>query len=411
MLRISFLWTGLLACLALPVSASPVNMSQSLNTYMQRVWEQHPNINAAQAALDAARQRAEAAGQPLYNPELELEAEKTDINTFSVGISQTIDWGGKRGAQQQIGNAEIQLSKADLAITKQQVSAEVLTALVHYQTAQRHLQLAQHRAELTERLTETIEQRFSAGDIGQLDVALARVAHSQSRMQLATHKAETVKLYGELLSVSGLEQEHWPSLLEVPLKPQKNPVRDELLSQLPHLIAQQSRVQIAKSATGLAKANRSTEPTLGLRGGREDTENLIGLSLSFPLMVRNNFSAEVKAASADVIQQEQTLMDIHRRVSARFDGSLERFRLIHAAWQTWKDGDAALLTQQMDLLQHIWKAGEINTSEFLLQAGQNVDAQEAATDLVGDMWLAWIDWLDASGQINDWIKNTDLHQI
>lgn len=411
MLRILSLWAGMLSCLAFPVSASPVNVSQSLNTFMQRVWEQHPNINAAQAALDAARQHAEAAGQPLYNPELELEAEKTDINTYSVGISQTIDWGGKRGVQQQIGNAEIQLAQADLAISRQQVSVDVLTSLVLYRTAQRYLQLAQHRTELTERLTDTIENRFSAGDIGQLDVALARVAHSQSRMQLAKYKTEKAKLHAELLSVSGLEQEQWPTLLEVPLKPQNNTVRDELLSQLPHLIAQQSRVQIAKFVTGLAQANRSADPTLGLRGGREDTENLIGLSLSFPLMVRNNFSAEVKAASADVIQQEQILMDVYRRVSARFDGNLEQFRMIHAAWQEWKNGDAGLLNQQMELLQNIWKAGEISTSEYLLQAGQNVEAQETATELLGDMWLAWIDWLDASGQINDWIKNTDLHNI
>jgi len=411
MLRIPLIWAGLLVCLALPVSASPVNMPPSLNTFMQRVWEQHPNIGAAQAALDAAYARAKASSLPLYNPELELDAEKTDINTFSVGVSQTLDWGDKRGAQQRIGKAEVQLAQADFALVQQQVSTEVLTALVHYRTALHLLQLAQHRAELTEKLTETIEQRFSAGDIGQLDVALARVAHSQSRMQMAKHKAETAKLRAELVSVSGLPQENWPSLLEVPLVPPKNPARDELLSQLPLLIAQQSRVQIAKSATGLAQANRSTEPTLGLRGGREDTENLIGLSLSIPLMVRNNFSAEVKAASSDVIQQEQILLDIHRRASARFDGSLEKFRLIHTAWREWKDADAALLIQQMQLLQDIWEAGEISTSEFLLQAGQNVDAQEMATELAGDMWLAWVDWLDASGQINDWIKNTNLHQI
>ena len=157
----------------------------------------------------------------------------------------------------------------------------------------------------------------------------------------------------------------------VPLGPPKNAAREGLLAQLRVVSAQQSRVQVAKAAAGLAQANRSTEPTLGLRGGREDSESLIGLSLSIPLMVRSNFSDEVKAASSDVIQQEQILMDIHRRASARFDGSLERFGLIHGAWGNWKDGDAALLTQQMQLLQDIWKAGEISTSEFLLQAGQD----------------------------------------
>jgi cobalt-zinc-cadmium efflux system outer membrane protein len=369
---------------------------------MQQIWEQHPEISVAQAALEVARAQAEAAGQPLYNPELELDVEKTDINAFSVGINQALDWGDKRGAQQNIGNAEIGLAQAELAQVRQQLGVEVLRSLAQYRTTLNLLELAKRRAKFTGRLVETTEQRFAAGDIGQLDVALARVAHSQARMQVAKFAAQTAIRRAALAAV-GAASSQWPRLPGQAPSPPESLARDALLAKLPALRVAQAQVQIAKSATGLARANRSTTPTLGVRGGREDRETLLGLSLSVPLMVRNRFAAEVTAASQHAVQQEQRLLAKYRRAAARLDGNLAAYRLTFNAWRHWKKTDEASLNQQLQLLQHIWKSGEISTSEYLLQAEQNVDAQEAAVELEGDMWITWMDWLDASGQLEAWI--------
>jgi len=418
MLRNPLLWASLMACLTLPVgtafSATDNDKPQRLSAFIQQIWQQHPEIAAAQARLEAARAQAEAAGQPLYNPELELDAEKTDINTFSIGVNQSLDWGDKRGAQRAIGTAEIQLAQAELARMRQRLGSEVLTALAQYQTRRNLLALSHHRVELTGQLVETTKQRFAAGDIGQLDVALARVAHSQARMQMARHEAEIATGRAALLAASGgsypeKSMEHWPDMPAQIPSPPENPARDESLAKLPALRIAQAQVQLAKSTTGLARTNRSTVPTLGVRGGRVDKQTLLGLSLSIPLMVRNSFTAEVNAASQQTVQHEQQMLADFRRSAARLDGSLIAYRTQFDAWQDWKKIDEANLNQQFQLLQTIWKSGEISTSEYLLQAGQNVDARETAVELKGDVWAAWLDWLDASGNLEAWITQLSQH--
>jgi cobalt-zinc-cadmium efflux system outer membrane protein len=65
----------------------------ALSALFAQVLRSNPRVAAARAAVDAARARERAADRPLFNPELELDAETPDTSTASVGISQTIDWG------------------------------------------------------------------------------------------------------------------------------------------------------------------------------------------------------------------------------------------------------------------------------------------------------------------------------
>ena len=89
------------ACLVSPmVSAeSSVDADSALSGWINGVLSQNPEVQAAQAAADAAGGRLRAADQPLFNPELEFEYESSDVDTTTGGISQTIDWSGKREAR------------------------------------------------------------------------------------------------------------------------------------------------------------------------------------------------------------------------------------------------------------------------------------------------------------------------
>ncbi len=401
---------GLLACLVLPTWAAPPPTSPAIDDLLQQVWESHPGIQAAQSAIDAARARGAAAGKPIYNPELEVDAERTAVNTISVGINQTIDWGDKRGAQRQMGNSEVHIAQAELASLHQQVASEVLTALASYQSAQEQRQLARRYSELMGQLVETTEQRYAAGDLGQLDVALARVAYSESRMQVARREAEVATQQASLVAASSLSLSQWPSLPSPPPAPPAEPQRDALLARLPQLIAQQARIANARGGIELARASRSADPTFGLRGGAEENDLLLGLNFSIPLNVRNNFTAEVTAASQQAVQEEKILLDLHRLAASRFNGSLSVYRLTHRAWRQWQDAGQGNLTQQLNLVQRIWEAGELSTTNYLLQTGQNINTQITAAELKGDLRLAWVEWLRASGQIGAGSKDGSIHE-
>ena len=64
-----------------------------------------------------------------------------------------------------------------------------------------------------------------------------------------------------------------------------------------------ARAQTARAAVRQADLDRRADPTFGIKGGREDEENLIGLRLSIPLQFRNDFGARVDADLGAIEQQ------------------------------------------------------------------------------------------------------------
>lgn len=301
---------------------------------------------------------------------------------------------------------EVQAAMAVLAEVRQQTGVEILTALANYQMANQLRKLAQERVELLQQLRENTRQRQAAGDISELDVALAQVAFSEAQMQLAHQQAELATQQATLIAACGLPFEYWPAFPDTPALPARID-DDALLAKLPALMRLTARWQTAKAGMPLIQASRAINPTIGLRGGREASENLIGLSLSIPLQIRNHYRAEIRAASIHSLEAEKILLDARQRAAAHLTGSQQRYQLIYDAWQNWQKTGQTTLNQQLQLLKRIWQAGELSTAEYLLQAKQNVDAREAAIELAGDMRLAWTDWLSASGQIETWLHNKE----
>ncbi len=413
---------GVCACLALPAWAITVpeqreiQLSISANAarkadpplqaFIQQVWAQSPAVQGAQAAVEAAQAKAEGASKPLHNPALELDAERTDINTTSIGFSQTLDWSGKRGAFTRVAGLEAQEAEANLLEVRQRIAVETLDALVRYFTARRMQALALSRSLLMKEFIDAVKQRQAAGDMGALDVTLAQVAFSESLMAQATSESELAEAGAALQAVSGLTMAYWPKLPSELIPPPKH-VDPALLESLPELVVLQSRVQAAKARIDLAKREGRVDPTIGIRAGREDSESLVGLSLEIPLFVRNNRKAEVRTASHEAVAREQAYRDAYRRADARLTGALGRYENTTNAWRAWVATGQQAHNKQMNLLEQMWRVGELSATDFLIQAKQNIDTQTAATTLSGEVWRAAIGWLEAAGRIERWLGLAD----
>lgn len=385
------------------INSGTAHPSPALVEFMQKVLDSHPEIQALQNTFLAAKAKRNAADQPLYNPEMEFELERTDINTFSVGVSQALDWGNKRSASIDIADAEIRLVEAELMQLRFNLTEKIFNVLVDLQAAQKLQKLARKRVELMQEFLSNTEKRQQAGDVGIQDVALAKVALSEAKMQLASSEAQQAENLAELQAASGIISNDWPLLVQEPPKSEQMQTLDSYLNQSPSLIALRTRLVMAKSNTRLAKAQRKADPTLGLRAGAEDSEVLLGFTFSVPLNLRNTYSAEVEVANQETLQIEQLLLAETQRARAHIQGAHHRYALIYAAWQSWKETGETSLQQQMDLIQTIWKSGEMSTADYLVQAKQNVDARETAVELYSQMWQAWIEWLSVSTQIENWI--------
>ena len=78
-------------------------LSSTLPTFVHAVLEDNPQLLAARSAVDAAQARTRAAGRPLYNPELELDAETARAirrawvsHKLSIGRTSAVHAAGSR---------------------------------------------------------------------------------------------------------------------------------------------------------------------------------------------------------------------------------------------------------------------------------------------------------------------------
>ena len=152
------------------------------------------------------------------------------------------------------------------------------------------------------------------------------------------------------------------------------------------------------------------DPTVGVRVGQEESDLLAGVNISIPLFVRNNFSAQVDGANAERLQIELEAQDLYRRARSQMTTSLERYQLTHRAWDNWKKIGAQSLGSQIAVLERLWRAGEISTTDYLVQVNQTLDTRTAATELRGRLWQSWFDWLAASGTVDAWLGLTSPGQ-
>jgi cobalt-zinc-cadmium efflux system outer membrane protein len=90
------------------------------------------------------------------------------------------------------------------------------------------------------------------------------------------------------------------------------------------------------------------------------------------------------------------------RAHARLVSARERYELNQVVWKEWEVGQRSLSRQQAQL-QKLWEAGELSSTDYLVQIGQSLDVQENALDLQESLWRAWFEWLAASGRIDKWI--------
>ena len=378
-------------------------MNDTLSRFIESVWDESPSVKAAQSELDVLLARKEGVGQPLYNPNLILDAERSDVNTTVVGFNQTLDWSDQQDAQRQVANKRVLMANAELKQIKQKVAVETLSALAEYATVKQMQALAVYRAELIQNFIDTVKQRQLAGDMGALEGLLAQVTYSEVLMQQAAVESQLAEAEAALQSVTGLVLTAWPALpteLALPMVQ----TGEAHLKNLPELVALFHRIEAAKSQVVVTERLNRVAPTIGIRAGREGDETLLGVSLEIPLFVRNNFKADVRARTYEVTRDEQRYHAAYRRAKARLDGSFGRYQSTAKAWQVWlTEGQAAQL-EQGELLEKMWQAGELTATDYLVQAKQRLETQKMATELMGKVWQAAIAWLDASGQVNDWLK-------
>ena len=398
------------ACLVVAHTAKADSLTladSALSDWINEVLSQNPEMQAAQAAVDAAGGRLRAADQPLFNPELELEYENTDTTTAAGGLNQAIDWSDKRGARTAVADFEQVAASAELQSIRQTLAAGLLQALADWHAATAIKQVSEQQTLLMTRFAQIAERRRKAGDLGQVELDLAHLAAAEAAFEQADASQNLILAYRAVSVLTGSDGPDWPAL-STPLPdidPQQMDV-ESLLNDLPLMHVALAQMSAARASVELSVREKKPDPTFGFRIGKEDSETLTGLTFSVPLYVRNTFSAEVDVANASLIQAERAAANVRRQARADLIATAQVYQSSCLAWNAWVASGAPRLSQRTELLDRLWQAGELNTTDYLVQLKQALDIEVSAIKQHGRMWQAWSAWLKASGMADKWLNLT-----
>lgn len=393
------------ACLFSPAfvyAAAPVDLASAVRS----AWSAHPTAAATEQTLAAARARADASAQPLYNPELEFDVDdEGDDRTTTAGVGLTFDLFGKRRARAAAGDAELALAEAEAHLRRSTFAQAWLNGWAERQAAQHRVQLGAQRVNLVQRFADLADKQLSVGDISSLERDLALLARDQTLAEQATLLADAAAADETFRVVGGVpEDAPTASAAEVPPALSASDDRPREVPEQKIAAAQSLR---AERLVAVAERDRRPDPTLSLRAGQIDlgptSDNVIGLAFSMPLFVRNGYRAEAVAAQADnaAAAAEQQMITV--QVQARAERARVTYTAVRDAWVLWAKSPGTDVEVRASLLERLWRAGEISTSDYLIQLQQTLDTSLAGADLQGRVWRAYVDALYATGQLDAWI--------
>jgi cobalt-zinc-cadmium efflux system outer membrane protein len=380
--------------------------SSPLRDAVRRVWEISPEVQAARAELDAARARADAAAQPMYNPTLSFEAENADVDRRTAAVGLTLDLSGKRRARTRQGQAEQLAAEAGYNVLRRDVASRWLKAWSTSALARQRRVLGQYRLTLMQRFDDLSAQRLKVGDISSPERELASLALGEAQLQQATLAGNEAAARATLLAISGDQDPVLPPLPDG-LSPALDSIASLPVDELPELRQARARQASADAGVQVARRARIPDPTLSLTGGQVRNGPLsyrvIGVNVSIPLPVLNSGRAELDAARAEVDAADASVRSREFVLRAGLQEAQARYTALRSAAEAFRSGRVAAFEDRTALLEKLWRAGEIGTSDYLMQLKQSLDTALAGRELESQTWQGWFDYLAASGHLTDWL--------
>lgn len=174
----------------------------ALEDALRLALERNPQIRAARLAVQAADGRRLQAGT-IPNPKLSAEVEDFggsgekrgfDSGQTTIGLEQTLELGGKRGARGNVATAEMKLAERERDTFRRDVIKETTERFVNVLAAQAELVLSQDALRTAEGIHQAVSNRVTAGKDSPADEAKARAElalakltadHAESRLTVS----------------------------------------------------------------------------------------------------------------------------------------------------------------------------------------------------------------------------------
>ena len=366
----------------------------TFSEYLTAVLRENLDL-AAQRAGASATEAQLAVAKVFPDPQLSAGVGTLDLPgrgaplTTSLGVSGTIELGGKRGARVEAAALDREAALAGLQDFLRTLRAQAASAFIDALAARLVLERKQRTQADLEKLVEVNALRLRAGDVGELAVVQSRIEAQRFRGEVLSAGADVRAADLALLTLLG------PGALQAPLAPRGElqflprvfdlePLAARARETRPDVVQKRRALEAAQARIALAGANRWVDltPSLGWThtggGGAGQTatsaQESLSAGVSVPLPFSKVYRGELEAAQASSAQADAQLRAQSLRVEIELRTTLERFSASVEQVRLYLGGVLTDADRVLEAVRYNYTHGGATLLELL-------DAQRTANDV------------------------------
>ncbi len=363
---------------------------------LRAAFANNPELAASGRDIGIAQGLREQAGL-LPNPTLSWEQEGTESanRTTTVGISQPLELGGKRGARVALAERGQDAAALGVQVRRNELRGAVIAGFYGALRAQERERLAQQSVDLAQRGVTAAEGRVRAGKAAPLEANRAQVQLAEVRLEQERARRERADAYQNLAALMGLPAADFSAVRSaVADRLPRLPGSDELLRRLgdsAEMRLAQTRIEEGEAALNLAKTQRipDLDVSLGsqeaIEDGKSDRIAVIGLSVPLPLFDRNQGNILAEARRADQARDLRNATELRLRQETQ------------QALQQWSTAQVEVNAFRSTILPSAQTAVESATRGFEMGKFSFLEVLDAQRTLI----TARDQYLQALAQVSD----------
>ena len=347
----------------------------SLQDLEEMVSRTHPALKVAGAEIKKSEAELRIARQ-YPNPEVEglLSSQKglesgTYATGYTIGLSQTIEWPGRRGKKQEA--ARFGINSAQEKLTQEQINVRARCRELYYRVlADEHLvKIAAENLESAKTLLDIAEKRVRLGESRPIELVKARVEffslereYDKAKGTLAGDRQVLRQFLGDALPADfALSVE---AKVVEPVMPLKRWQKAALASH-PLLAAQEAQVRQAESTLGAERQAWVPDVTVKVFHTRDVDLRATGGGLSIPLPLWNRKEGEVAKAAASKSQADSELRLLKQDLETRLASQYSLYETARRQVESFQTAILKEAAESLRVAQFSYEHGETSLLELL----------------------------------------------
>lgn len=288
-----------------------------LKIAIEKALAASPRLRSAEAGVNASLSEQKQAGA-WQNPEIGVSAENFagggnyrnfQSSEVTVGVSQVIEMGGKRGSRKAIAEQDVALSRHSQSAEKLDVIRDTSVAYANAVAAQQMLKLTAEQKTMARTLFKEVGERVDAAreplfqkSKAEITLSTASFAYERAERELTHAKQVLSSMWGVHEDSFQLEENDFTTLTT----PLAEHDAEERMGNDPSFKRYQATQGRMKARYELEKAQAIPDPRInvGVRELRESGDRALVAGISIPIPVFNGNQGNIGRARQEVSKAE-----------------------------------------------------------------------------------------------------------